>query len=46
MNGTGARQPIPDFSDGCTGRAPDIGARRCGAPSINTASPPLTEEDF
>lgn len=36
--GAGAGQVIPDFSDGYTGRAPDIGAHQRGAPRCNTAS--------
>ncbi|MBI5397542.1 MAG: right-handed parallel beta-helix repeat-containing protein [Verrucomicrobia bacterium] len=30
--GAGAAQPIPNFSDGHTGKAPDIGAHQRGAP--------------
>ncbi|MCX7825409.1 MAG: hypothetical protein N2689_07610, partial [Verrucomicrobiae bacterium] len=32
--GAGAGQPIPNFSDGYTGRAPDIGAHQRGAPPM------------
>ncbi|MFA6561241.1 MAG: right-handed parallel beta-helix repeat-containing protein [Verrucomicrobiia bacterium] len=32
--GAGAGQPIPNFSDGYTGQAPDIGAHQRGAPLI------------
>ena len=32
--GAGAGQPIPNFSDGYTGQAPDIGAHQRGAPPI------------
>ena len=30
----GMGQPIPNFSDGYTGRAPDIGAHQRGAPPM------------
>ena len=32
--GAGAGQPIPNFSDGYTGRAPDVGAHQRGAPPM------------
>lgn len=32
--GVGAGQPIPNFSDGYTGKAPDIGAHQRGTPPI------------
>jgi hypothetical protein len=32
--GVGAGQPIPNFSDGCTGKAPDMGAHQRGAPPV------------
>jgi hypothetical protein len=32
--GAGAGQPIPNFSDGFTGKAPDIGAHQRGAPPM------------
>lgn len=32
--GAGAGQPIPNFSDGYTGKAPDVGAHQRGAPPI------------
>jgi hypothetical protein len=32
--GAGAGQPIPNFSDGYTGKAPDIGAHQRGAPPM------------
>ena len=32
--GAGAGEPIPNFSDGYTGKAPDIGAHQRGAPPI------------
>jgi len=32
--GAGAGQPVPNFSDGYTGSAPDIGAHRRGAPPM------------
>jgi hypothetical protein len=32
--GAGAGQPIPNFSDGYTGKAPDIGAHQRGTPPI------------
>jgi hypothetical protein len=32
--GAGAGQPLPNFSDGYTGQAPDMGAHQRGAPPI------------